>query len=155
MVENTNTSVRFDDSTTIRDIRLKYRYSTRPRVEYQATIGLLFDPDYWPIIKYFPNSKAGSSYSPNLVIFGTNVVKYLCYETIVVYSFLKLLAMINLYYLDDQVQCKIWFWCIDYFSNRTRGVEMIKCSEMFFVGARSYRSWYEQVAKWQNYNFCK
>ena len=37
MVENTNTSVRFD-STTIRHIRLKYRYSTRPRVEYWATI---------------------------------------------------------------------------------------------------------------------
>ena len=29
-------------------------------------IGLLFDPDFWPNIEYFSNSKAGSSFSPNL-----------------------------------------------------------------------------------------
>ena len=59
MVENMNTSDRFD-STTIRHIHLKYRYSTRPKV----IIGPLFDPEYWPNSGSFSNSEAGSKYSP-------------------------------------------------------------------------------------------
>ena len=58
-----NTSVRLD-STTICDIRLKYRYSTRPESNIGPLFDLLFDPEYWPYIEYFSNSEAGSSYSP-------------------------------------------------------------------------------------------
>ena len=57
-----NTSVRFD-STTIRHIRLKYRYLTQPLVEYWATIR----PQI--MAEYFSNSKAESSYSPKFVTY--------------------------------------------------------------------------------------
>ena len=50
------------------------------RLEVESNIGplfdLLFDPDYWPNIKYFLNNEARSSYSPKFenIIFVFEII---------------------------------------------------------------------------------
>ena len=63
MVENKNILVQFN-STTIWDIHIKYRYSTRPALNIGPQFDLLFNPEYWLNTSSFSNSKAGSSYLP-------------------------------------------------------------------------------------------
>ena len=52
------------DLTSIHQICLKYRYSTRGQVQYWATIRPTIRPWIMPEYRKFSNSKAGSSYSP-------------------------------------------------------------------------------------------